>query len=248
MMTGTNPIQFAATRPLALFVLLAAVASGVTVALWLLPLGLLAYGAMVALGSRDPALRSAAARPTRPNLVSPTFRTQIEAIERTQQEIGRSAGQAGGALARLLLPVADQARDLVGDAYTLGQKGQLIEAYLVRTDQRQLQKEVDALTRQVTTTRDPSTADQLRATLAARQETLRNAQDLETYIARINAQLQNIGATLDNVLADTVRLRTADAASADATTSQVAGRLADLKSDMDAFQSVLDNAITHAGP
>lgn len=71
--------------------------------------------------------------------------------------------------------------------------------------------------------------------------------DLDTFIGRISAQLQNINASLDNVLAETVRLRTADAASADSTTSQVARRLADLKSDMDAFQSVLDTALARSG-
>jgi hypothetical protein len=45
----------------------------------------------------------------------------------------------------------------------------------------------------------------------------------------------------------TVRLRTADAASANSTTSQVARRLADLKSDMDAFQAVLDTALARSG-
>ena len=81
----------------------------------------------------------------------------------------------------------------------------------------------------------------LRQALVERQQ---NARDLETFSGRIIAQLQNISANLDNVLAETVRLRTADAVSADAATNQVAQRLNDLKADMDAFQQVLDTAIT----
>ncbi len=65
-------------------------------------------------------------------------------------------------------------------------------------------------------------------------------------MGRILAQLQNISASLDNVLAETVRLRTADAVSADTATNQVAQRLSDLKSDMDAFQMVLDTALAQS--
>ncbi|HWQ15325.1 MAG TPA: hypothetical protein VNL77_21170, partial [Roseiflexaceae bacterium] len=237
-MTSSPAYGRAARRPLAVLVLLAALASGLTVALWLLPLGLLAYAAMVYLGARDPALLTAATqapRVSRPRLSSPTFRAQLGAIERTQQEIARSVGQAQGPLARLLGPVADQARDLVEDAYHLCGKGQIIESYLATVDLRALQAEIDGLDLQLRVTQDPYTRQHLEETRRARLEKLTNARDLQTYIGRINAQLQHIAASLDNVLAETVRLRTADAVSADAATNQVAGRLADLKADMDAF-------------
>src|SRR6266508_3451933 len=163
-MTNAAPAYgFAARRPLALLVLAIAIAAGLTIALWLLPLGLLAYLAVVFASARAPELLAQAQRPARPRLSSQTFRAQLSAIERTQQEIGRSATQADGALGRML------------------------------------------------------------------------------------AQLQNISANLDNVLAETVRLRTADSASADTATNQVAQRLSDLKADMDAFQRVLDTAMTQTG-
>lgn len=246
---GASPAYgLAARQPLALAVLAAALLFGASVALWLLPLGLLAYALMVFLGARDPSLLAEAAappRPARPRLTSPTFKAQLQAIERTQQEIGRSASQAGGPLARLLGPVADQARGLTEDAYHLCSKGQIIESYLATVDLRRLEGEIAGLDAQLQSTADPYTRQQLEETRSARAEKIANARDLQTYIGRINAQLQNIGASLDNVLAETVRLRTADAVSADAATNQVAGRLADLKADMDAFQAVLDTALTH---
>jgi DNA repair exonuclease SbcCD ATPase subunit len=244
----TTPLYGKAARqPLAILVLLAAIVAGVAVALWLLPLGVLAYTAMVLLAARDPALQSSVVqppRPGRPRLSSPTFKAQLQAIERTQQEIARSAGQAHGPLARLLGPVSDQARDLLDDAYHLSGKGQIIETYLAGVDLARLQREIAALDAQLQNTQDPYTRQQLEETRQARLEKLANARDLQTYIGRISAQLQNIAASLDNVLAETVRLRTADAVSADAAGSQVAGRLADLKADMDAFQAVLDTAMT----
>ncbi|MGQ9548365.1 MAG: hypothetical protein ACUVSY_07300 [Roseiflexus sp.] len=249
MNSVTLPL-LAARQPLAIIVLVVAIIAGLTVTLWLLPLGLLAYVLMVFFGMRDPVLIDAARRPPptpRPRLTSSTFRAQIEAIERTQQEITRSATQSGGPLARLLIPIAEQGRELVEEAYILADKGQIIERYLASVDRRKLEQEIAAIDRQMQSTQDPYTRSQLEETRQARLEKVQNVRDLDIYVGRISAQLQNISASLDNVLAETVRLRTADAATADSTTSQVARRLADLKSDMDAFQSVLDTALAQSG-
>jgi hypothetical protein len=243
-----NPAYgFAARRPLALLLLLVALTAGLTVALWLLPLGLAAYGAVVYLLARDPALVTLAQRPARPRLSSATFRSYLDTIERTQQEIGRSVGQAGGALARLLAPIGDQARELLSQAYLLCDKGQIIESYLASGNPRALHDQINAIDRQLAATSDSYTRQQVEQTRQALLERQQHARDLETYIGRIVAQLQNISANLDNVLAETVRLRTADAVSADTATNQVAQRLSDLKADMDAFQQVLDTAITQTG-
>jgi hypothetical protein len=247
MVKVTPAYSFAARRPLALLVLVVAVAAGLTIALWLLPLGLLVYGAVVFLLSHDAELVALAQRPTRPRLSSQTFRGQLDAIERTQQEIGRSVAQATGALGRLLLPIGDQARELTSQAYTLCDKGQIIENYLATSNQRALQDQINAIDLRIAATQDQYTLQQMHETRQALVERQQNARDLETYIGRINAQLQNISANLDNVLAETVRLRTADVVSADTATNQVAQRLSDLKADMDAFQRVLDTAITQTG-
>ena len=105
----------------------------------------------------------------------------------------------------------------------------------------------DGVNQRLAATQDAYTRQQLEETRQALAERQQHARDLETYVGRILAQLQNISASLDNVLAETVRLRTADAVSADTATNQVAQRLSDLKSDMDAFQLVLDTAMTQTG-
>lgn len=244
MRTPAPPYGLAARQPHAIAVLVAAVLAGLTVALWLLPLGLLAYMTVVFLAAHDPQLRALAQRTPRPRLSSPTFRTQLSAIERTQQEIGRSVTQAAGPLGRLLMPIGQQTRELVEDAYTLCAKGQVIEQYLARLDYRALQAEIDRIDARLAATHDPYTRQQLDETRQALTEQQGHARDLEQYIERIHAQLHNIAANLDNVLAETVRLRTADVVSADAASNQVQQRLSDLKMDMDAFQSVLDTALT----
>ncbi len=247
MITPPPAYGFAARRPLALLVLAVAIAAGLVVAIWLLPLGLLAYALMVFLLARDPELQDLARRPARPRLSSPTFRSQLDAIERTQREIERSVGQAGGALERLLQPIGEQARELVEQAYILCDKGQIIERYLATTNQHALQDQINAVNQRLAATHDPYTHQQLLETRQALAERQDHARDLETYIGRILAQLQNISANLETVLAETIRLRTADAVGADTATNQVAQRLSDLKNDMDAFQRVLDTALSQTG-
>ncbi|MEM8530161.1 MAG: hypothetical protein AAGF95_04915 [Chloroflexota bacterium] len=247
-MTNRSPnYGFAARQPLALVVLISAILAGITVALWLLPLGILAYGSMVVLSARNPNLQQQAHRTSRRRLTNVQLRDQFATIERTQREIRQGVTQSAEPLRHILTPVSSQAQELVDEAYMLCEKGEIIEQYLTNVNSQALQDRINTIDRQLTTTTDQYTIHQLQETRDALTDKQNNARDLETYRGRINAQLQNISASLDNVLAETVRLRTADAVSANATSNQVAQRLGDLKADMDAFQRVLDTALTQTG-
>jgi chromosome segregation ATPase len=237
----------AARQPFALLILVVALVAGLVIFWWLFPLGLLVYGFIVFVTARDPVLAALGQRSPRPRVSSPTFRGQLEAIERTQQEIQRSVSQAAGPLGRLLMSIGDQTRELVQQAYMLTDKGQIIETYLAQTNLQSIQEQIAQIDRRLAATTDAYTQRQMQETRQALVERQQHARDLETYIGRIQAQLQNIAANLDNVLAETVRLRTADAVSADSLTNQVAQRLSEVRSDMDAFQQVLDTALVQAG-
>jgi hypothetical protein len=243
-----NNLTIAATRPLNIIVLVFAVAAGLCVAIWLLPVGLVIYLAAVVLAARDPSLASLAQRPARtaplPKLSSPTFRAIVGEIDRSQREVERSVDAAPAPLAAALRPLVAQSREVVAEAHDLASKGEVIEQYLATSNPRQLQDQINGLDIQIANTRDDYTRQQLQEARAALIDRQRNATDLETYIGRINAQLANIDASLDNVLAETVRLRTADAVAASSMSGQVADRLRDMKADMDAFQRVLDSAMT----
>jgi ElaB/YqjD/DUF883 family membrane-anchored ribosome-binding protein len=236
-------------KPLFLAVALAAIATGLTVAWWLLPLGLLVYVAAVALASRDPLVIKAAQRSaTRERLTSPTFRTIIGEIDQAQGEVERSIAQTSGPLLNLLQTITAQTQELVQQAHELAGKGQIIEQHLSQIDRRKLQDEISRIELlQIPRTSDKYTLQQLQETHAALVDRRANAEALETYIERIMAQLQNICANLNNVLSETVRLRTADAVSADSTSNQVADRLRDLNADMSAFQTMLDTALVQTG-
>jgi septal ring factor EnvC (AmiA/AmiB activator) len=245
MQQQSSPLRRAALRPIPLLIFGLALFAGLRVAWWLLPLGLIVYAVLVLLTSRDPNI--AYARP-RPRITSASFRVRIAAIERAQREIQRSVAQADAPMQRLLTPIANQASELVEDAYELSAKGQVIEQYLARTDIAQLQQRIDEADRTFRVTADSYIARQLEETINALTQKQRNASELSNYIGRIQAQLQNITANLDNVLAETVRLRTADSLSANSATSQVAQRLSDIQSDMQVFKRVLDTALAQANP
>ena len=248
-------LKTTALRPLFLAVLVAAIIGGVTIVWWLLPLGLLMYAASVLLAARDPQTITAAERSTlvversvaRAQLTSPTFRAVIDEIDRVQGEISRSVEEARGPLQRVLQGIAAQTDELVGQAHELAQKGQVIQRYLATVDTRQIDQQLERVQAQIPQTTDSYTLQQLRETRDALTDRRANAEALQTYGARISAQLQNIAANMSNVLAETIRLRTSDAASADGATNQVADRLRDLNADMDAFQRMLDTALVQSG-
>lgn len=241
-------LLIAARQPLAVAVLIVAIFTGLTVASWMLPLGIVVYIVATVLAARDPTLATAAQRSAAfARLTSPTFRTIIDEIDRSQREVERSAAQASGPLAKLLQSVITQTRDLVQQAHELANKGQIIEQYLAAANIGQLQQQINQIDDQIARTTDGYTLQQLQETRQALVDRQDNAQALQTYIGRIMAQLQNIDANLDNVLAEVVRLRTADMVSADSASNQVAQRLSDLNADMDAFQRVLDTALVQSG-
>jgi chromosome segregation ATPase len=234
----------AARQPLAIIVLVLAIVTGLTVAVWMLPLGVITYGAMVVLATRDPQLAAKAQRSApRTRLSSKTFRVLMKDIADAQREVERSVSQAEGPLAQLLQKVTDQTHELVDQAQVLAQKGQIIEDYLEEIDFQQLDANIHELGSKIDRTTDGYILQQLEETRSALIKRQRHARDLQTFIKRILAQLENIKANIDSVLAETVRLRTADVVSADSSSNQVADHLKNLNADMSAFRQVLDTAL-----
>jgi hypothetical protein len=247
-MTSQHPLAIAARQPLALLVLAATILMAIFVELWILPLGLIAYAATVWTAANDPALMAPKVeQPKLAKITSRTFQAQLDGIDRTRDQIVRTTESVKGPLARLLQPIAVQATELYNQANGLADKGQIIEQYLQSTQSHNLQFQIESLDQRIVGTSDQYTLDQLKATRAALIDRQQNSQALATYYDRITAQLQNIGANLDNVLAETVRLRAAEVATASQASSDVAERLSNLNADMDAFQHVLEGALSQSG-
>lgn len=236
-------LRIAARQPLAVLVLVAAIFGGLTLTIWWLPLGLVIYGVVVWLAAQDPLLTAPPARP-RSRITSPLLRTAINEIERSQREVERAVAGTQGALAGILTNIVTQTRDLVEEAYFLADKGQIIEHYLASNDYQRLTQQVTQLDWQISATIDPFTRQQLEERRKALLDQQKHLQDLRLYIDRIQAQLANIDASLDTILAEVIRLRTADAVAMSSASSNVQQRLADLRSDMEVFRKVLDTAMT----
>lgn len=238
----------AARQPLSVIVLVVAVFVGLTVHVLMLPLGFVVYLAAVVLAARDSSFARASQRARAyPSLTSRTFQALVNEIDRSQREIEDSVAQAKGALAQVLQRIVVQTRELVDQAHTLALKGQDIEEYLMQMNYHQISSEIDRLDKRIDLTTDAYTRQQLEETRQALVNRQNNARALETFIGRITAQLHNIDANLDNVLAETVRLRTADTVSLNSSSNQVAERLGDLNTDMSAFRQVLDTALVESG-
>jgi len=240
------PIMTAATRPINILILAVALAAGVLIAMWLLPVGLLAYVALVALTWSDSALAqrlSAQARVIRAPRGT-AFQQQLDGIARAQAQITQSVAAANGPLQAALARVTAQVDGIVQEAYGLALKGQTIVNYLQQLNQNDLNTQLVRLDGQIKTASDPMLRQQYQETRDAVAERISHAQALTTYGERIRAQLDNICAQLDNVLAETIRLRAAPTVDTSISADNVSQRLADVRADMDALGHVLDSALT----
>jgi archaellum component FlaC len=239
-----NTLLVAARQWLFIAVLVVAVITGLAVDIYLLPAGVIVYIAAVVIASRDSELLAAATRKEqRRGLTSPTFLSKIASIEHAQNETERSLHKAGGALAqRLTRSVEPQTRQLVEQAYTLARKGQAIEQYLSRVNRTQLQNQIDQIDLRISNTSDQYTIDQLEGTRKALVEQKESADILNTYIGRINSQLDNILANLNAMPAQIMRMRASDV-DASMASDQVARHLSEMNADMQAFVGMLDTAL-----
>lgn len=233
----------AAARPQHLLVLGVALIAGLSIALWLLPVGLLAYAALVVLSLREAATTPVPRRPVAPP-AGTAFQPQLDAITRAQAQLSDSVAATDGPLRPALERVTAQVTGIVEEAYTLAAKGQTIAVYLHGVNLGDLNGQLARVESQISRATDPGLRKQYEETRAAVADRLHNAQALGTYRERIAAQLETIGANLDNVLAETVRLRAAAPTDSGVTTDSVAARLSDVRADMDALAQVLDTALT----
>lgn len=227
-------------HPLVVMVIISAVLSGLSVALWLLPLGLFIAAWGVYQLATDRALPPA---PPLPRITNPLFQAIVEEIDRSQREVERSIRAVSGPMAGVLSNVLEQTREMVAQAHHLAQRGELIDQYLKSNHPYALQQQIDQLGARLGSTSDVYTRHQLEETQRSLVSRQQQARDLTTYVERINAQLANIDATLDTILLQTVRLRTSDAVAVDALGGEVAQRIRDVRGDMDAFQRALDSAM-----
>lgn len=236
----------ALVKPLNLLILLVAVAAGLTIALWLLPVGVLAYGALVVLTLRMPKPAPKLA-PRRAPPVDAVFAPQLSNIARTRDAIDQSVAAADGPLRATLERITQQVGTIADEAYVLAAKGEPIVGYLRQVDRQGLRAQQQQVAQQIAATTDAPLKQQYDATHTALGEQIAHAEALELYLKRIGAQLDTINVNLDNVLAETVRLRTAPLLDVSPSTDTVAARLGDLRADMDALAQVLDRALTGVG-
>lgn len=234
----------AATKPLNLAMLTVAVVAGLTIAWWLLPVGVVAYALLVALTWREHVLLPPAPPPLPTLAHDNVFAPQLHALARTRDEIAQSVAAAATPLRTTLTRVTQQVDSIVNEGHHLADKGHTIAAYLRQVDRPGLEQQQREIEQQIAATTDAPLREQYTATQHALREQVSHAEALELYLQRIRAQFDTINVSLDNVLAETVRLRTAPALDVSPSADTVAARLADLRADMRALGQVLDTALT----
>jgi hypothetical protein len=234
-----NSLIVAARRPLFVLVLLTALASGVFVSIWLLPIGVLSYALAVALASRDPAVMRQ--RPASLGGKPSVLAEPLERIDRTLEAIDGLSDGAPAALADTFQRVCGQAAELAAQAHDLATRGETVERYLFAAPP--LESDLQRVAAQLAATSDAETRRHLEETRTALMQQQRSVQQLSAALSRTAAQLASIGATLGNARADLVRLRAAPPDDVSRTGGRLSAQLDQSRADLGSFLAELETVL-----
>lgn len=235
-MRQKSPLLAALIDPLNLAMLGLTFAAGLCAAWWLLPLGLLLWGAMVLIVARDPALRMSQVMQDRAGLAQ-RFQRPFDRIERTQVSIFNAISHADARVRQALQPVRAATDDLVDQAYRLGQQMTVLENHRMvsqaNTDFASALAELDV---KIEGADDPLVRREYEESRQALQNRLESLEALDRQLERTEAQLGSLASELDTVLTEIIRLQAMGAAQARSQVPELVRKLAHHQQELDAFE------------
>lgn len=223
-------------------------AAGATAALASLPIvivpGVLAYGILTYL--RVERWRDTASEAE----FAPVVPSAQGLLPHHAQRVGRSVAlqkqilreiQTGEASHRAMLtPNIARVRGLVESTATLTRRLQDIEVHLKSDDSRRAQNVAQDLEHRMRSTQDASARDGYGRALEQQREKLRVYGELKARGDRLDAQLATIELTLETVVAQILRIKSAEPTAAVTETERVAEALQNISIDVEALAETVD--------
>ena len=164
----------------------------------------------------------------------------ISRIRELRNRIFEEIDAANESVKPLLEPSVEHIDGVFSKAADLIRRLQDIESYLQTTDSGDLRSEKSEIQSKVATASNIKVILQYEEALKAVEERIANHEQLETLAAQIHAQLTTIRVSLDNTLAKIVRIKTTEVSNARFESDDVSEELRNLRIDMDALLSSLD--------
>jgi len=202
-----NPYLQALLNPINLAMLALAAAAGLCAAWWLFPLGLVFWALMFFRVARDPVVQIDHGVQSRSPL-APRFQTRFDRIERLQIRLFRNLSSADSDTKKALQPIQEQANSLTEQAYRLCLRVSALENYrLISELKENAALEKANLTDQLAKATDARLQQEYTQALESLEQRLLKRKQVSTFLDRLDAQLTGLGNTLEEVLAEVLRLQ-----------------------------------------
>ncbi len=205
-----SPLLSAFLNPINLAMLALTVAAGLCSAWWLFPIGLLIWGVMLFLVSRDPAFRLQQQVEARQPLAQ-RFQPYFDRVEGGQLNIYRTIKEAKSAQQTALEPVQAATAHLVDDIYRFCQRMTVLENHRLITQRTgNLTDKIAEMEYRVQNTTDADVRREYEESLAALQKRKASLAGIAKELDRAEAQLTSITSDVANLFTDVIRLQAAD--------------------------------------
>ena len=211
-------------------------------------IGILIFGTLVWHDVHDPELAETILPPQEdaaaPEVaVLAAYREQVGAAEATRRRIRAAVDGADRSLARVLAPIKAQVDQVTDRLLVLVQRAPRIEQFLARENRENIEESMAALEGEIAASSDEFAREQYAQARAAREEQLRNHDELSLCLARVRAQLANVLSSLDAAEGKVMALQAADLRHADLVGDTVTRSLQALSQEMTGFQESIDATI-----
>jgi len=202
-----SPLVVAFLHPINLAALALAVVAGLCAAWWLFPVGLLAWLLMFLITYRDPALRFYQVLHSRLALAQ-RFQKPFDRIERAQIQIFNQINSTRRLVKRHLEPVLERVNKVADQAYQLRVRMTALQNYyLVTKANRDFDGELFVQQVKIDNAPDEVTRRGYEEAQKSLAEVRDNFRQIEVLLERVETQLLNVHSTLEQTMAETLRLQ-----------------------------------------
>jgi|GEM_PF-3096707 hypothetical protein len=205
--------------------------------------GLAVYAILVCYDVWGSSRAWATAAEIEPEQIAEPYAGQLREAEAARRRIHEAADGAGHSLARVMAPIKADADQVVARLRALAERATRIDRFLKRENREQLEKSLAALEEQASATDDLFARDQYLQARQAREEQLRDYEELSLCLARVQAQIANVLSSLEAAEAKVIKLQAADLRHAGAVTDAVTRSLQELSLEMTGLQESVDATI-----
>lgn len=204
-----SPLTTALFNPLNIVALLFSGLAGLLAAWWLLPIGLIIWGVMVATIANDKAIRINYNMEARLGTLSTRFQEPYSKAVKAQMRIFNSLLSASGPNRRALAPVQDEIEKLVDEIYIVCQKMTVPEnfAQVAKSKNADLEGERALLVLSLNKDLDPAIHKQKEDAIKALEARIQQTKSISTVLERIQAGLGSTTTFMEALLADITRLQ-----------------------------------------